>query len=210
MKQSHNVPDSLPLKEPVQKRSIETRRKIMEAARELFKELGFDETTTHLIAERAGLSVGGIYAHFKNKEEVFLHILEVRSQDSYNTTHETLGIIRDQGMPLDEALEFLFENLYQVHMKNGKLNLEMQKFCLMNETAGRIHDHWEQAEVDEVRALMKEYPGDLKVNDVDAAMVVISRAVHEVFQFLYQEKSQVDDQAVLKALITMIKKFLLA
>ena len=87
------------VKEPLQERSRETRRKIIEAARDLFSEIGFEETTTHLIAERAGMSVGGLYAHFRNKEELFLFILEQRSSEIYELTRKCVTEIVDRGHP---------------------------------------------------------------------------------------------------------------
>ncbi|MBW2218760.1 MAG: TetR/AcrR family transcriptional regulator, partial [Deltaproteobacteria bacterium] len=51
---------------PVQKRSIETRNRIINAAKKLFAEKGFDDTNTNLIASQSGLSIGSVYAHFTN------------------------------------------------------------------------------------------------------------------------------------------------
>lgn len=210
MNTEHGVRDYYPLKEPVQERSRETRKKILKAARALFTELGFEETTTHLIAERAGLSVGGIYAHFKNKEDIFLYILELRSKDVYETTVECMKAIRRDRMNMEDALEYMFSTWYNAHLKNGKLNLEMHRFCMMNEIAGKIHDYWEKAEADELLAIMRDYSDSLKVDDLETAVTVMTRATHEVFQYIYKVKEQSDKEAVLSSLITMVKKYLLS
>jgi len=209
MEKKQNGEDIIQVKAPVQKRSRETRRRIVKAARSLFTELGFEETTTHLIAARAGLSVGGIYAHFKNKEVIFLDILEMRSKEAYQATLDCIDTICSDNMPLGQALEFLFHTWYQVHMKHGKLNQEMQKFCIMNRMAARIHDRWEKAEGEKILALMQKYQNELQVDDLNTAVVVIARATHEVFQYLYRERDRVDAMAVLSSLIVMVKKFLL-
>ncbi len=52
--------------ERVQRRRAE----ILRAAVELFQEEGFHATTTHQVAERAGISVGLIYQYFGNKEDL--------------------------------------------------------------------------------------------------------------------------------------------
>lgn len=44
--------------------------KILQAAREVFKERGFAAARMGDIAERAGVAVGSIYLHFKTKEEL--------------------------------------------------------------------------------------------------------------------------------------------
>lgn len=59
-----------PRKIPQQKRSIERYQKIVDTAIELLGEVGYDDLTTDLIAERSGISVGSIYQFFPNKESI--------------------------------------------------------------------------------------------------------------------------------------------
>ncbi|MEP6573016.1 MAG: TetR/AcrR family transcriptional regulator [Gemmatimonadota bacterium] len=47
-----------------------TRQRLIRAALELFSTIGFRETTTPTIAERAGVAEGTIYRHFKGKEQL--------------------------------------------------------------------------------------------------------------------------------------------
>ncbi len=49
-----------------------TRAKLLEAARSLIREKGFERTTLEDIAERAGMTTGAIYGNFKNREELFI------------------------------------------------------------------------------------------------------------------------------------------
>lgn len=52
-----------------------TRLAIEDAAIELFMEQGYHATSMRQIAERANLALGGIYNHFKSKEEIFEAII---------------------------------------------------------------------------------------------------------------------------------------
>lgn len=54
----------------------ETRRVLVEAAREVFGEHGFAETSVASVVERAGSSVGSLYHHFGGKTELFLALWE--------------------------------------------------------------------------------------------------------------------------------------
>lgn len=47
-----------------------TRAKILEAALDLFRERGYDETTMRAVAERAGTSLGNAYYYFASKEHL--------------------------------------------------------------------------------------------------------------------------------------------
>ena len=52
-----------------------TRQAIEEVALELYMEHGYHATSMRQIAEHAGLALGGIYNHFKSKEEIFEAII---------------------------------------------------------------------------------------------------------------------------------------
>ncbi len=52
-----------------------TRIAIEDAAIELFLEQGYHATSMRQIADHAGLALGGIYNHFKSKEEIFEGII---------------------------------------------------------------------------------------------------------------------------------------
>lgn len=58
-------------------REKEARRQaILDAARECFFRDGFDATTISQIADNVELSTGTLYLYFKNKEEIYVSILE--------------------------------------------------------------------------------------------------------------------------------------
>ncbi len=48
-----------------------TRAKVIETARILFNRHGFQKVTIDMVMTKAGLTRGGFYNHFKNKEELF-------------------------------------------------------------------------------------------------------------------------------------------
>ena len=51
-----------------------TRAKLLEAARWLIREKGYENTTLEEIAQRAGMTTGAIYGNFKNREELFISL----------------------------------------------------------------------------------------------------------------------------------------
>lgn len=53
-----------------------SKEKIIEAAIDVFFEKGFDGASMRAIAEKAGLTKPMIYYHFKNKEALYLELLE--------------------------------------------------------------------------------------------------------------------------------------
>ncbi len=61
----------LPVREPIQKRSIEKKAKIIKAGLDLFCEKGFYNTNTVEIAKAAGVSTGTVYSYFKDKKDIY-------------------------------------------------------------------------------------------------------------------------------------------
>ena len=53
-----------------------TRAQLIEAAAKLINEKGYDRTSLEEIARRAGMTRGAIYNNFKDKEEIFLAVIE--------------------------------------------------------------------------------------------------------------------------------------
>src|ERR1700733_10622400 len=51
-----------------------TRAALLEAARSLIREKGYEHATLEAIAERAGMTTGAIYGNFKNRDELFLSL----------------------------------------------------------------------------------------------------------------------------------------
>lgn len=67
---------SLLQKVPSTKRSRLTVDAILQAFEALCVQYGYDEVTTTLVAERAGVSVGAIYQYFSNKEAIAVALFE--------------------------------------------------------------------------------------------------------------------------------------
>lgn len=53
--------------EPIQKRAVSTRLRILRAAKEAIEEKGRDRFTTADVVDRAGLSIGTVYRYFEDR-----------------------------------------------------------------------------------------------------------------------------------------------
>ena len=54
---------------------VRTRQKVLDAARDLFSERGYDPATIRDIAKGAGMSTGAVFANFQDKAELFEAVL---------------------------------------------------------------------------------------------------------------------------------------
>jgi AcrR family transcriptional regulator len=72
------------VKSPTGKRDAnkeQTKRQILKAALELFRERGLDGTTTKQISKRAGIAEGTLFNYFKTKEDLALYFFQKETND---------------------------------------------------------------------------------------------------------------------------------
>jgi len=72
---------------PKQRRSRESYERVLDAARTLLEENGFEGLTVQEIAARAGVSIGAIYERFGNKESL-LRAVHARLMESMSDANE--------------------------------------------------------------------------------------------------------------------------
>ncbi|MDQ6600529.1 TetR/AcrR family transcriptional regulator [Bacillus salipaludis] len=70
MNEKHDVIDKRHL------RSIKTKQKLLEAAKEVFLEEGFQKATISQMIKKAGIGYGTAYVHFEGKEEILMILMD--------------------------------------------------------------------------------------------------------------------------------------
>src|ERR1700686_5401720 len=73
------------------KRSAEdSKLQILAAARIVFAEYGYAQASMRAIARQAGISVGGLYLYFKNKEDLYLTFMQDWMDNLKDRTQDAL------------------------------------------------------------------------------------------------------------------------
>jgi AcrR family transcriptional regulator len=102
-------------RQPQQQRSKDRVERILEAAAEVFDEVGYEAATTHQIAAKARTAVGSLYQFFPDKAAIFnamelRHIKKVTKMwEESNTTEIVLLPLREMIRQLVKAVNQLFE-----------------------------------------------------------------------------------------------------
>lgn len=68
------------MREPKQQRAVETREGILQAAAELFDEMGYAGAGINRILKRAGATAGSLYFHFESKEGLARAVMSRQSE----------------------------------------------------------------------------------------------------------------------------------
>lgn len=91
------------------------KKRILDAAVELFSKKGYDATRVNEIAETANVTKGLIYYYFKSKEEILDYLLQLLFEDFTAL-----------------AMDFVHTNIVRM-IKDGKLDIEPDRFHFTNE-----------------------------------------------------------------------------
>lgn len=95
---------------------VQNRQAILDAAREVFGELGYDNVTVRDIIRRTGLAAGTFYNYFKSKEEVFAALAD----DGARRFAPVLKGLRAQAKDFEDfvraAIQAYFGFLAQEHL----------------------------------------------------------------------------------------------
>jgi AcrR family transcriptional regulator len=116
------------LKPPVELKDAshdETRRQLLEAAGEVFAEVGFRDATVREICGRAGANVAAINYHFGDKENLYLEVLRYAHGKALEKYPPLLGI-EDDAPPEKKLRAFIHSLLLRIFDKgptswHGKL-----------------------------------------------------------------------------------------
>ena len=106
------------IREPIQKRSIETKDKIIKAGFDLICNDGYYKTNTAKIAKEAGVSTGIVYQYFKDKRDIFLAGLEKYADSIF------YPMLNNPDLSFDtNDLSTLINKMIKKYISNHKLSL---------------------------------------------------------------------------------------
>jgi AcrR family transcriptional regulator len=119
---------------PQQARSHKRFNQILDAAAELFVEIGYDSVTTDEIAARANTSVGGLYRFFPDKLAVF-HALLDRYLNQLRGLSTALHTDEAMQIPLDLYVSQLVDGFEQFASANPAFRTVFVQSRLISTTA---------------------------------------------------------------------------
>lgn len=147
-------------KKPMQKRSLETRQKLIESGFHIIAKNGFHSTTMDEIAGEAGLSTGIAYRYFKNKKDLMLEIIEhyfSNIQVFSNTNHNKLSGYKS----VEDAISYVLDQFYKIHETYYGIHEELEGMRHTDQDIKNAYDAILKQAVDEiVESFLTEIKGE--------------------------------------------------
>ena len=104
------------MKPRVTPRAEETRKRIYDAALELFREKGFEQTTMRDIAQKANVALGGAYYYFSSKEAIVLAFYH----EMQHSSHDDILELMRKSKKLKDRLRTILEKRLELLMPNRR------------------------------------------------------------------------------------------
>lgn len=167
------------IRQPIQQRSIETKRKIIEAGTELFASNGFFKTNTAQIAKKANVSTGIVYGYFKDKKDILKDVLNNYIKNVYDPIFALLdglgGKESVQNLICDilALAEKLHKKYYKIHRE---LNSVSQSDEEINKTFVYLQDEITIRFTEKLKSLNYK---NITNENIHLAMNLIETYVHE-------------------------------
>ncbi|MDH5648311.1 MAG: TetR/AcrR family transcriptional regulator [Gammaproteobacteria bacterium] len=151
-----------------------TRDKILDTTLELVLQSGFGSTSIDSLIDRAGITKGAFFYHFKNKQELALALVKRFSDQDYD--HLVQGKERAEKLtrdPLQQLLIFvgLFEEMFD-QLEEPYPGCLFGSFCyqaeLFNDEIKNVIAeellHWRKYIADKIVEIMKSHPPKLEID----------------------------------------------
>lgn len=190
------------IREPIQKRSIEKKEKIIEAGFKLICKQGYHNTNTAEIAKAAGVSTGIVYQYFEDKRDIFISGLEKYADNIFYPMPD----FPDRKINKKDFSKML-ESMINSYIENHKLSESAhQEIMAMTHSDEKVSYYFFKREM-EITNKIAEYLKSNGYNSKNLAEKVhlmigmIDNLCHEI---VYHKHSELDYDSMKKIVIDSI------
>lgn len=195
------------IREPIQKRSIEKKEKIIKSGFELICEKGYYNTNTAEIAKAAGVSTGIVYQYFKDKHDILVEgIKRYASEIFYPMLNVTSNIKIDKS-----NLDTILRNMINTFIENHKLSqVAHEEIMAMTHSDKEIAEFFQQNEMTmtkNISRILVDNGFDSKNLDekVHIAIHLIDDLCHEI---VYHKHKDLNYDVMINLVIENILNFM--
>lgn len=195
------------IREPIQKRSIEKKEKIIKAGFELICEDGYHNTNTAEIAKKANVSTGIVYQYFNDKHDIFIAGLEKYADSIFYP-------LKDISIDKFDKKDFptLLKKFIESYIKNHKLSKSThEEIMAMVHTDEDVAYYYYKREMDMTKKITEfleqnGYSSNNLNEKVHIMIGMIDNLCHEV---VYHKHSELDYDVMtdlaIKSIINLLK-----
>ena len=159
----------------VDRRRQQTRDYLLSAAERVFAERGFHAATLDEVAAAAGFTKGAVYSNFKNKEDLFLALIEAAYPREMAALKQTLeGSEIPPEARLGDFVGLIRTEVARTPENWGALYLEFTLYALRNPTARERLNELERADIDAIAEIIGSHAQRETVPAERSARIIVA------------------------------------
>lgn len=196
------------IREPIQKRSIEKKEKIIKAGFDLICQNGYYNTNTAEIAKSAGVSTGIVYQYFRDKHDIFLAGIERYASSIFYPMLNVMETHFDKN-ELDKILRKMITNFLENHKMSQIAHEEIIAMTHSDKDVAKFFHENEMKMTSSVANLLKSNGFILdNINEKVHIMInLIDDLCHEIVYHKHEEINyDIMTDLVINQIITLLKE----
>ncbi|MCR5104014.1 MAG: TetR/AcrR family transcriptional regulator [Eubacterium sp.] len=204
---------------PKQKRSIEKKQRIKDAAIKLMSEKGYHSTSSNEIAKEAEVSIGTFYSYYKDKKDLYKELVA----DIYNVVISPMNIGEDsqtqtgvEASPFDnldklsieETVYLYIETVFKGHEYETAFQREIASLSEQSDEFREIEMVHKEGLTQMFTSVLSAYKDELKIKDLKTASYLILTTVEAAVHDTMFHNGGKNKKAVIRELTAMIVNYL--
>lgn len=195
--------ESYKIREPIQKRSIEKKEKIIKAGFDLICQKGYHNTNTAEIAKASGVSTGIVYNYFKDKKDIFMEGIQKYANSILFPMLDILTIEPIKKEDLENFLRRMIAVFINTHTISKSAHEEL---ISMSHTDADISALFLQAELEMTEKIVEilktnHFDTDNLEEKVHISMGLIENLCHEI---VYHQHKDMNYDAMTNIVIKIV------
>lgn len=204
---------------PKQKRSIEKKQRIKDAAIKLMSEKGYHSTSSNEIAKEAEVSIGTFYSYYKDKKDLYKELVA----DIYNVVISPMNMGKDsktqtgvEASPFDnldklsieETVYLYIETVFKGHEYETAFQREIASLSEQSDEFREIEMVHKEGLTQMFTSVLSAYKDELKIKDLKTASYLILTTVEAAVHDTMFHNGGKNKKAVIRELTAMIVGYL--
>lgn len=196
-----------PVRKPKQSRGIASRTKIVEAAYRMFQEKGYYGTNTEDVAKAAGVSIGCLYAYFKDRDDLFYEVLNQRQQVFLDLFPVETVIIRSK----DDIREWLRRQVVQLaefQKSSRRMYADVRSLSYSSPMVSSILTQQRDHRMHVAMAFFNAHQSLLKVDDLEAAAILFCNLISITTEQIALRENNISEERILRSGVDALMAYL--
>lgn len=193
---------------PQQERSIEKRKRILDAAIAEFSANGFEKTNAKAIAREAGVSIGTFYAYFSDKKNVLMEILGQHLLDVDQSVFGQMEQTIKTGASGREIMRAAVRLGHATHTQPPGFLRMMLAMRYYDEDVSTMVEAEHAPLLRRLTNLLEMLAPRLRVTDLEAAALITSAAFDEILHSCIVFDPPIEQERIFESLADMAATFL--